>query len=229
VITFSPIPDPLIECDFENVYYPSEDTYLILDYFKKTINNAFFDGIDVNEIEIILDIGTGTGAIAIFLQYLKSKNKNFNPRIVASDILDDAIVCAKKNEILNEFHNEIVFLQSDLFKAFPKYLKSSFNIIIFNPPYLPSSTLIDENKNKMMIDHSWDGGLKGFELLIEFLKEARNFLNLQKAHYIYFITSSRTNLDELNKSISELGFKNKILARKHFFFEDIFLNRARFL
>jgi HemK-related putative methylase len=229
VIPFNFITDPLIKCDSENVYFPSEDTFLLIDYFKKNVNNRFFDGIDVNEIEYILDLGTGTGIIAIFLQFVKSTSKNFNPRIFASDIIDEAIVCAKKNEVLNNIHNEIDFFQSDLFKAFPEYLKSSFNIIIFNPPYLPSSTLINENKNKMKIDHSWDGGPKGYDILIEFIEEAKRFLNFRKAHYIYYISSSRTNLDELNKCLYEFGFKNEVVDRKHIFFEDLLLNRVHIL
>ncbi len=136
-------------------------------------------------------------------------------------------MCAKKNEILNNFNNEIVFLQSDLFKNFPEYLKSSFNIIIFNPPYLPSSSLVNENKNEKKIDHSWNGGIKGYEIIIDFIKEARIFLNFKKAHYIYFISSNRTNLDELNKQINELGFENEIVEKKHIFFEDILLNRIK--
>ena len=217
------IPDPLIECDFENVYYPSEDTFLLIDYFKNNINENYFDGINVDDIDYILDIGTGTGIIAINFQIFKGKSNNFNPKIVASDIFEDSIVCAKKNEVLNNFHNEILFLQSDLFESFPNSLKSSFNIIVFNPPYLPSSPLITDKKK---IDHSWDGGgLKGYETLIEFIKQVRSFLNLQKPHYIYYISSSRTNLEELNKAMDDLKFKSEIVRRKHIFFEDIFLNR----
>lgn len=221
------IPDPLIECDFENVYYPSEDTFLLIDYFKNNINENYFDGINVDDIDYILDIGTGTGIIAINFQIFKGKSNNFNPKIVASDIFEDSIVCAKKNEVLNNFHNEILFLQSDLFESFPNSLKSSFNIIVFNPPYLPSSPLITDKKK---IDHSWDGGgLKGYETLIEFIKQVRSFLNLQKPHYIYYISSSRTNLEELNKNLDELKFKNEIVGKKHIFFEDILINRLRSL
>jgi len=222
VIKLKFIPDPLIACDFENVYYPSDDSFLLIDYFKDKISDNYFDGINVNEIEYILDLGTGTGIIAILFQYFKVKSKKFNPKIVASDILENSIECAKKNESLNKFYDEILFLQSDLFKSFPDSLKSLFNIIVFNPPYLPSSPLITDNKK---IDHSWDGGLKGFEILIEFIKKVRNFLNLQKSHYIYYISSSRTNLEELNKALDELKFKYEIVRRKHIFFEDIFLNR----
>ncbi|MFW9824961.1 MAG: HemK2/MTQ2 family protein methyltransferase [Candidatus Thorarchaeota archaeon] len=225
MIPFSLLPDPLIECDFENVYFPSDDTYLLIDYFKKSITKELFDGIDIENIEYILDMGTGTGIIAILLQYFKSKIKTFNPKIIASDILDEALFCAKKNELLNNFHSKIIFIQSDLFNSFPEYLKSSFNIIIFNPPYLPSSSLIKENQNKMKIDHSWNGGQKGYEILIKFFQEVKNYLNLQKPHYIYYISSSRTNLENLHKKIKEFGFKNYILKTKHIFFEDLFLNR----
>jgi len=215
------IPDPLIQCDFENVYYPSEDTFLLIDYFKKKFSDKYFDGINLNEIEYILDIGTGTGIFVILFQHFKVKSNIFNPKIVASDILEDSIICAKKNEGLNNFHNEILFLQSDLFKSFPDSLKSSFNIIVFNPPYLPSSPLITDKKK---IDFSWDGGIGGSKLLFDFFKEVRDFLNL-KAHYIYFLSSNRTNLDELDKYIRDLGFKNEIVGKKHIFFEDILLNR----
>ncbi|GAG82943.1 unnamed protein product, partial [marine sediment metagenome] len=46
-----------------------------------------------------------------------------------------------------------------------------------------------------------------------------------KPHYIYYISSSRTNLEELNKAMDDLKFKSEIVRRKHIFFEDIFLNK----
>ncbi|MFW9895534.1 MAG: HemK2/MTQ2 family protein methyltransferase [Candidatus Thorarchaeota archaeon] len=212
-----------MNCDFENVYHPSDDSYLLIDYFKNNISNKLFDEIKIDNIKYILDMGTGTGIIAILLQKFISEFKKFNPKIFASDILDEAIFCAKKNELLNNFHNKINFIQSDLFRSFPEYLKSSFNIVIFNPPYLPSSILIKEKQQK--IDHSWNGGQKGYEILIKFLQEVKTYLNLQKPHYIYYISSSKTNLDELHTKIKELRFRNEILEIKHIFFEDLFLNR----
>jgi len=228
LITINSIPDPLIECDFKNVYYPSDDSYLLIDYFRKKINDDLFDGIKLEEIEYVLDLGTGTGIIAIFFQLLRSFNPKFKPIIYASDILGESIICAKRNEILNKIKSKIIYLQSDLFKSFPESLRSKFNIIVFNPPYLPSSLLITETTNKKSIDHSWEGGYQGIEILIDFLKEVGKFLNLDKAHYIYFISSSKSNIDELEKQIIDLGYKNEKLEKIHIFFEDIILNRLQY-
>ncbi|MFX1389500.1 MAG: methyltransferase, partial [Promethearchaeota archaeon] len=198
MIFFPSIPDPIIECNYDNVYRPSDDTFLILDYFKQNITHLYFDDIKITKIENILDLGTGTGIIAIFFQLIKTIYSNFNPKIYASDILFDSTKCAIKNEKANGIRNEIVFINSNLFKSFPDNLKKTFNIIIFNPPYLPSSKLIEMKKE---IDLSWDGGEQGYNLTIKFLKNALTYLNLNSDHYIYCITSSRTNLEKFNEEI----------------------------
>lgn len=217
--------DPIINCDSESVYAPSDDTYLMLDYFKSNINNSYFDGIKMGEIKNILDLGTGTGLIAIFFQLIKMQILNFNPKIYASDILKEAICCAKLNEKANKINNEIIFLHSNLFNTFPDNLKHSFNIIMFNPPYLPSFKLIKGNINKENIDYSWDGGVKGYEVIIRFLDQATEYLNYNLPSYIYFISSSRLDLEPLHQKIKNKGFKNLILEKTHIFFEDIILNR----
>ncbi|UCC20252.1 MAG: methyltransferase [Promethearchaeota archaeon] len=222
-----PFPDPIINCNFENVYAPSDDTYLILDYFKNKIDNSYFDDIKINKIKNLLDLGTGTGIIAIFFQLIKKEIINFDPKIYASDISENAIKCVKSNMKANEIYEEINLLCSDLFNSFPDNLKNSFNIIIFNPPYLPSSRLIKKDQKKD-IDYSWNGGEKGHEVLINFLEKANYFLNLQEKHYIYCITSSRTDIVETNRLITNLGYKNQIVKKTHLFFEDIYLNRLTY-
>jgi len=149
-------PDPIVDYDFENVYRPSDDTYLIVDYFKYHVDSNFFDGIALEKIRKILDMGTGTGYIALSFQIIKTIIPKFNPKIYASDILEEAIVLSKHNERLNKFEGEIEFVKSDLFKAFPIALKHSFDVIIFNPPYLPSSNIIQKQKFMKKIDYSWE-------------------------------------------------------------------------
>ncbi len=225
------IPDPLIHPDFDNVYYPSDDSYLIIDYFKKNVCDNYFDGIKIEKIGRILDLGTGTGVIAIFMLYLRECYTKFNAKIYASDILKEALACAKMNEELNNFKGQIQFFHSNLFSSFPDTLKHAFDMIIFNPPYLPSSNLIDISQNSHKIDYSWDGGAVGSEVILDFLEKAKDFLNIspRKKSYLYFISSSRTDLKELEINIIKKGFKNTIVEKKHVFFEDIILNRVEII
>jgi len=217
-------PDPIINIDYENVYVPSDDSFLIIDYFRGCYTRDLFDGMEMKKIKNVLDMGTGSGIIAIFLQMLKSQHPLFNPTIYASDILEEAIECAKNNERFNNFNENISFIRSNLFESFPKSLKNAFNVITFNPPYLPSSELTEQNERKAIIDHGWDGGKRGYEVFLCFLEEVKDFMDPNDC-LIYYISSSRVNLEELSNLIDSKGFTNKELNKKHIFFEDIILNK----
>jgi HemK-related putative methylase len=171
-------------------------------------------------------MGTGSGIVAIFLLLVKKANPNFSANIYASDIDQNAIDSAKANEKCNRFNNQITFIQSDLFKSFPADLKHRFDIIFFNPPYLPSIVSDRNLERNNSQDYTWDGGEKGFEVILDFLKQARNFLRKEHKTRIYYVCSSKTNLQKLYERISQLGFKNTILKKTHIFFEDLFLNRS---
>ncbi len=214
--------DPIIKYITKDVYSPSEDTYLLLDYFKE----IFINKTALENVKNILDMGTGTGIIAIFFALLIKEKQKFNIQIFASDILKVAIDCAKMNENENNLENSIKYIHSDLFNSFPNSLKNTFDIMIFNPPYLPSFD-IKEKYSLSKKDTNWDGGPKGYELLKKFLQFAPIYLNNNPNSCIYYITSTRMDLDLLNKFIKKRGFKNKILRKKHIFFEDIILNKLK--
>ena len=224
MIDIFPLPDPIIHVDYENVYAPSEDSFLIIDYFRDCYTRDFFDGMEMKKIKNVLDMGTGSGILAIFLQMLKAQHPLFNPMIYASDILEEALQCAKRNEIFNDFNENISFILSNLFESFPKSLKNAFNMVIFNPPYLPSSELVEKGERKATIDQSWDGGMRGHEVFSRFLEDVKDFMDPNDC-FIYYISSSRVNLEDLNNIIEKNGFSSQILNKKHVFFEDIILNK----
>lgn len=58
---------------------------------------------------------------------------------------------------------------------------------------------------------------------MRFLREVKDFV--KKDAFVYFISSSKSDLTQLNEHIKKLSFKNEILAKKHIFFEDIILNK----
>jgi len=218
-------PDPICPYTLKGVYPPSDDTYLIIDYFKKNIDENFFDGLPLKSIRKILDMGTGTGMIALFLLEIKKNFSKFTSNIYASDISDTAIRCATLNEGANNYKNNINFIKSDLFGSFPSNLQHSFDIIVFNPPYLPSLSYKEKDTIPRRSDSNWDGGGRGIEVFLEFIRQVKGFINLEQKYYIYYISSSVADLSQLNDELETRGFLNRILAKKHIFFEDIILNR----
>ena len=85
------------------------------------------------DVKNVLDIGTGSGAIAITL---KSEFQNIS--VTATDISNDALEVAKENATTLGF--AVDFLQSDLFSE----ITQTFDIIVSNPPY------VSENDKKML-------------------------------------------------------------------------------
>lgn len=74
----------------------------------------------------VLDVGTGSGAIAIAL-----KKQRPQWQVTASDISSDALKVARENAQLNEA--EINFVESDLLA---KFTDETFDVIVSNPPYI---------------------------------------------------------------------------------------------
>ena len=82
----------------------------------------------------ILDIGTGSGIIAITLS--KSLPES---RVIATDISHKALRLASQNAHLNGVLDRISFLQTDLLTPFAK--PESFHAILSHPPYIPSNAI----------------------------------------------------------------------------------------
>ena len=96
------------------VYSPREDTYLILEQVRKYAEGK------------VLDMGTGSGILAIEA----SRKADF---VYGADINKKALNQAEKSA---EGIKNIKFVKSDLLSYFKKN-PETFDLIIFNPPYLP--------------------------------------------------------------------------------------------
>ena len=110
----------------KNVLIPRFETELLvsktIDLAKKIFNHK----ID------ILDIGTGSGCIAISLK------KSLDANVTASDISNLALEVATTNATLNNV--DINFITSDIFTN----IEGKYDLIISNPPYIKESDEVDE-------------------------------------------------------------------------------------
>ncbi|MDP2943001.1 MAG: peptide chain release factor N(5)-glutamine methyltransferase [Candidatus Omnitrophota bacterium] len=114
----------------------------------------------------VLDLGTGSGAIAVSLT-------KHNPlcKIVASDISEEVLEVAKANAALNGVTDSIHFILSDLFSGIDE--NERFDLIISNPPYIPADhydALPLEVKSEPRL--ALDGGEKGLEFYRKIIPES---------------------------------------------------------
>jgi release factor glutamine methyltransferase len=172
------------------IYEPAEDSFLLSKVLEKEIPEL----LKYNPELKILEIGIGSGVILETLIKFGVKN------LLGTDINSDSINYCK------DLGFDCIY--SDLFSD----IKEKYDIIIFNPPYLPKVSENLEDKESELIT---TGGKKGSELINRFLLQSKNHIN--KSGKIFLLTSS------LTKEINWLDYKKKLITEKNLFFEKLFV------
>lgn len=177
-----------------DVYEPAEDSFLLARNLK------------VREGDLALDIGTGTGIIAL----LMARKARF---VLGTDVNPKAVELARENARINDIKN-VEFRISNLFEN----VEGKFDIITFNAPYLPGEP-------EKPIDHALVGGERGREVLDRFIDEARNYL--KPKGMVQIVQSSITGIEETLEKLKNKGFNIEITARERYFFEEILVISAQ--
>lgn len=137
----------------KNVLIPRPETELLV---EKAVTYAAKS--ESQKVRNILDLGTGSGCIAISLAKLIPDSS-----ITAVDICGEALLVAKENAILNKVADRIKFIKSDLFSS-NELRDFSYELIISNPPYICTqeiSALQPEVRFEPRI--ALDGGIDGLD------------------------------------------------------------------
>jgi len=168
------------------VLIPRPETELLVEKIIKEESN----------VNSILEIGTGSGAIVIALK------KHFqNSIVLASDVSKDALNLAAENAEINCVQLE--FVKSDIFEN----IAGRFDLIISNPPYispdeyeqLPKEIKDHEPKSALQAENN---GLYFYEKILQKAKE-----HLTKSGKIYF-EIGYDQAEKIAEIAKETGFSN---------------------
>lgn len=175
----------------KNVLIPQPDTENLVEEVVKIAQEKKI------ERPKILDLCTGSGAIAISLAKLVK-----NSIVYGSDISRDALNVAENNSILNQAN--VLFIKSDMFKNI--YKDYRFNIIVSNPPYIETETIVNLDKEVQNEPHlALDGGEDGLKFYREIAENAKNYL--EEDGYLA-LEIGFNQKDEVAKILKDNGYKN---------------------
>jgi release factor glutamine methyltransferase len=186
----------------ENVYEPSEDSFLLA------------EKLEVHAGDWVLDLGTGSGILGV----LAAKNAR---EVVAADLNPYAVQCAKQNAVLNNVRDKMLFLQADLFTAFVETAK--FDLILFNAPYLPT----EDSEADSWLSRAWAGGTTGRKVIDRFISQAPR--HLKPTGRIFLMQSTLADTEETLQKFSEFHLNAQVVAELALpFFEKLVLIKTIF-
>ena len=199
-----------ISKDFQNVYEPAEDSFLLIDSIDSELDQIQFE--KNNKITSI-ELGCGSGLVSCcFLSKMKYLNiQNLNHYCV--DINKDAIKLTEN--LLKNYNLEknVKFIEGDLFN---KIENIEFDIIIFNPPYVTTDN--EEYKNALVkkdISAAWAGGNKGSETINRFIEQLKKYISDKTI--IFLLLSKENDYELIIDNMKKLyNFSYEILMRNKF-------------
>ena len=172
------------------IYSPEEDSYLLSEILRKEIPKLLEEKPNLT----FLEIGSGSGIQLETVLKLGIKKEN----IFSVDINPKAVEYCKSKG----FNCKI----SNLFEK----IKRKYDIIVFNPPYLPQ-----DPKEPMDSQMATTGGKEGSEVINEFLKQSKKYLN--EKGKIYLLTSI------LTKGVNFQDYYRVLLGEKKIFYETLYV------
>jgi release factor glutamine methyltransferase len=141
--------------------------------------------------DLVLDMGTGSGAMAIIAAQRAQK-------VVAVDISPIAVGCARNNVTINKVADRVDVRQGNLFD--PVRAEEKFSLIVFNPPFM------DGSPSDWLETAIYD---RDYQTLKQFFREFPKFLKPDGRLLIVF--SEAGDLQLLDTLIQESGMKSELM------------------
>jgi release factor glutamine methyltransferase len=181
----------------EDVYEPAADTELLV------------KSVRLRKGERVLEIGTGTGIVAIHCAKLGC-------RVTATDIDRGAIELARRNAAANDVGLDL--LEGDMFAP----VKGVFDVIILNPPYLPTEA---DDLTHTPIDRALDGGPDGTRIALMFIEGLPR--HMAEGGRAYMVTSSLQDAGRIEKALLAARLAARSVGKERFAFETVSVMEIR--
>ncbi|KAI8994661.1 S-adenosyl-L-methionine-dependent methyltransferase [Pilobolus umbonatus] len=187
--------------DYDKVYEPAEDTFLLLDALEE-------DGLLIKSLKpvICLEIGSGSGCVTTLLAKIVG---NTNAIFFTTDINPFACKTTVQTGIKNDI-TQIECIRTSLVDGILPRLKNKIDILCFNPPYVVTT---HEEVGSHGIEAAWAGGIDGREVIDQLLPYIKDILSPQGIFYLLLINENKP-AEVVNIMIDKYGMKAEIIMQR---------------
>ncbi len=181
----------------EGILIPRPDTEILVEKVMDIYKNTYY-----NKQVRLMDIGTGSGAIAVSLAKYIDKCI-----VTAVDISPKALDIALKNASANRLDEKIKFCLSNLFDGLGQDEYKTYDFIISNPPYIPRDEVdkLDSNVKNYEPHLALDGGEDGLDFYRKITRGAKDYLK-DRAWLLFEIGHDQGR--DVSKILNINGYKN---------------------
>lgn len=151
------------------------DSILLSDFAKNIKHNSK-----------VIDLGTGTGIIATLLCAKTELSK-----VVGVEVQEEVCKMANKSIMLNNLENKFEIINENILNLKKIYEKSSFDVVVTNPPYKKINTgIINDRDEKMISRHEIKANLEDFiDISTYLLKDKGKFFMVHRPERLVDIFS----------------------------------------
>lgn len=160
----------------EGVLVPRPDTEVLIETILEIVNSGYFQTENNSHMLNIVDIGTGSGAVALSLAHFIEKSL-----VYSVDISEDALEVAIENREKHCLVDRVEFLKGSMLEPLNSFdsLKGNVDILVSNPPYIPTEVIdsLQTEVSKYEPRLALDGGRDGLDFYREIVSGADEFLS----------------------------------------------------
>ncbi|KAI0662502.1 putative methylase [Cubamyces menziesii] len=201
--------------DYKHIYEPAEDTFILLDALEE----------DAEELRrskplVCLEVGSGSGCVSAFAGAILGPSTTL---YLTTDINPYACRSTKATGSQNRVPIEPIC--ASLTNPIRTRLRHAVDILLFNPPYVPTETEeADEAQHEANIAGAWAGGQDGMEVTGVLLGQVESLLSEKGRFYLVAVKQNDIK-DICDKMLHQHGLKGEVVLQRRAGREHLYVLR----
>ncbi|GAA6005145.1 hypothetical protein JCM11491_002593 [Sporobolomyces phaffii] len=199
------IPTPstshLKAADFESVYEPAEDTFILLDALEQDVEL-------LKGSTVCLEIGSGSGCVSAFVGSICGSSSAL---YLCTDLNPHATRCTLETGVANKTPLDPIL--TNLTTSLLPRLTRQVDVLVFNPPYVETED--DELHDAQLdgtIEKAWAGGESGMKITNKVLEQVELLLSERGMFYLVAIPQNKPL--EILRQMKERGLEGQITLKR---------------